>query len=204
MTTESKKKGGRRPARKFKNRIVGAGEENPEQLLANPDNWRVHPSEQQDLLAGVLTEVGWIDDVVVNRTTERIIDGHLRVMLAMRAGEKKIPVKYVELTEAEERVILATFDKITEMAVTDPIMLSNLMSDIDLDKLKVPELATWFTDTIATLNAAAEDTGDAGGGEPEPIAETFDVLVVCDNEDDQRQLIDELIERGMECRALTS
>ena len=78
----------------------------PDQLLANPANWRIHPVPQQELLKNVLAEVGWIDDVIVNQTTGRIIDGHLRVMLAMRHDERSIPVKYVELTEAEERIIL--------------------------------------------------------------------------------------------------
>ena len=36
----------------WKNRIVGHGEESPEQLLANPKNWRTHPKEQREALAG--------------------------------------------------------------------------------------------------------------------------------------------------------
>src|SRR6266704_2927845 len=35
---------------KWRNRIVGHGEEDPEQLLANPKNWRIHPKNQQDAL----------------------------------------------------------------------------------------------------------------------------------------------------------
>ncbi len=42
----------------WRNRIVGTGEEAPDQLLANPGNWRVHPKTQQDALAGTLDEVG--------------------------------------------------------------------------------------------------------------------------------------------------
>ena len=32
----------------IKNRIVGQEEVNPEELLAHPFNWRVHPKEQQN------------------------------------------------------------------------------------------------------------------------------------------------------------
>jgi hypothetical protein len=31
----------------WRNRIVGSGEEPPDQLLANPANWRIHPGSQQ-------------------------------------------------------------------------------------------------------------------------------------------------------------
>jgi DNA modification methylase len=51
---------------KWRNRIVGHGEEDPTQLLANPKNWRIHPKAQQDALVGVLNEVGWVQDVIVN------------------------------------------------------------------------------------------------------------------------------------------
>ncbi len=30
-------------ANSWENRIIGSGTENPDQLLANPSNWRIHP-----------------------------------------------------------------------------------------------------------------------------------------------------------------
>lgn len=100
----------------FQNRIVGHGEESPDQLMANPFNWRIHPFYQQEALQDVLDEVGWVKHVVVNKTTGHIVDGHLRVMQALKQKEATIPVKYVELNEQEELEILATFDPIKELA----------------------------------------------------------------------------------------
>ena len=114
----------------WKNRIVGTGEENPDQLLANPMNYRIHPKHQQDALGAVLDEVGWVDDVIVNKTTGHIVDGHLRVELALSRGEPSIPVKYVELTENEEKMILAIFDPISAMAVQDKEKLDELLAEV--------------------------------------------------------------------------
>ena len=36
----------------WRNRIVGTGEEAPDQLVANPANWRMHPGPQRDALRG--------------------------------------------------------------------------------------------------------------------------------------------------------
>jgi hypothetical protein len=69
----------------WNNRIAGYGSENPEQLLANPRNWRVHPSEQQSALTGVLESVGVVQNVIVNSRSGHLVDGHLRVSLAIRA-----------------------------------------------------------------------------------------------------------------------
>ena len=114
----------------WQNKIVGHGEEDPEQLLANPGNWRIHPKAQQDALAGAIAEVGYIRSVTVNRTTGHVVDGHLRVTLAMRQGVKSIPVEYVELTEAEEAEALATIDPIAAMAAADREKLDALLQDV--------------------------------------------------------------------------
>ncbi|HUG29107.1 MAG TPA: hypothetical protein VMQ65_01135 [Candidatus Limnocylindria bacterium] len=71
------------PTVRWRNRIVGHSEESPGQLLANPANWRLHPKEQQLALTGALSEVGWVAQVLVNRTTGHVVDGHLRVELAI-------------------------------------------------------------------------------------------------------------------------
>ena len=47
----------------WRNRISGSGEEAPDQLLANPANWRIHPKAQQDALLphvedGTVTLIG--------------------------------------------------------------------------------------------------------------------------------------------------
>ena len=39
-------------ARKWRNRIVGHDEVDAKSLLANPKNWRIHPKNQVDALAG--------------------------------------------------------------------------------------------------------------------------------------------------------
>lgn len=127
------------PNTQWTNRIIGTGEVEPDQLLANPRNFRIHPKHQQDALEGVLNEVGWVDDVIVNRTTGHIIDGHLRVSLALRRGES-VPVKYVELTESEEALILATFDPISALAVADAALLEDLLHDVSTTDAAVMQM----------------------------------------------------------------
>lgn len=115
----------------WNNRIVGNGTESPEQLLANPRNWRVHNDLQREAIKGVLDEVGWVQNVIVNQRTGYIVDGHLRVSVALQRGEASVPVVYVDLTEDEEALILATLDPIGGMATTDQELLNGLLSEIE-------------------------------------------------------------------------
>jgi len=115
----------------WRSRIVGSGEEPPDQLLANPRNWRTHPGAQRDALRGSLSEVGWVQQVLVNRTTGHVVDGHARIEEAISAGAPTVPVLYVELTEEEERLVLATFDPIGAMAQADSVRLDELLAELN-------------------------------------------------------------------------
>ena len=114
----------------WRNRIIGSGTAQTDQLLANPLNWRVHPKYQQDVLLTVLDRVGWVQQIIVNQTTGNVVDGHLRVALAMRRDESSVPVLYVELDEDEERLILATLDPIGVLAVADLEQLTLLLQSV--------------------------------------------------------------------------
>ena len=115
----------------IKNRIVGTGEESLTNILFNPSNWRIHPKYQQDALLNVLEQVGWVQSVIVNRTTGNLVDGHLRCLLAQRNDLETIPVTYVELTQEEEELILATFDPISAFAAADKQKLSELLHAVE-------------------------------------------------------------------------
>ncbi len=115
----------------WRSRIVGHGEEAPTSLVPNPQNWRTHPKAQHDALAAVLDGVGWVQDVIVNRQTGHIVDGHLRVDMAIARQEPTIPVVYVDITGEEERLILATLDPLAAMAVANKDMLKNLLQGLE-------------------------------------------------------------------------
>lgn len=144
----------------WQNRIVGHGEERPDQLLANPRNWRIHPKQQQDALSGVLSEVGLVQSVIVNKHTGYVVDGHLRVSLAMREGQPTIPVVYVELSEEEEALILATLDPLSALAGTDQEKLDELLHEVTTCS---PAVAAMLAE-LSGLMSKPEDEDEPPGG----------------------------------------
>jgi DNA modification methylase len=124
----------------WQNRIVGAGTEDPEKLIPHPKNWRKHPKGQAQALEGAIEEIGWIQDIIINQRTGRMIDGHLRAELAIKNKEKFVPVKYVDLSEEEEEKALLTLDPISMMAEADKDRLSALLQNITSDNEKVNQL----------------------------------------------------------------
>src|ERR1044071_6363058 len=85
----------------WQNRIVGHADVDPSLIAAHPRNYRAHPSQQVAALKGAIDEVGFTRSVTVNQRSGFLIDGHLRVALAISEHQPTIPVEYVDLDEAE-------------------------------------------------------------------------------------------------------
>lgn len=150
----------------WRNRITGSGEADPAQLRGNEKDWRTHPKLQQDTLAGALDEIGWIQDVIVNKRNspewgesqhvETLLDGHLRVELALRKGERSVPVKYVDLSPAEERLALATFDPVSTLASADADALEVLLRDIHAEDARLVGFLKQLAETEGLLPPEVE------------------------------------------------
>lgn len=164
----------------LRSRIVGEGVEAPDQLLANPLNWRTHPKEQVDALEGLLREVGWVQRVIVNRTTGHIVDGHARVELALRRSESAVPVLYVELTEAEERLVLAALDPIGGLAGKDAAVLDELLQGVHTEDPALQELLDSLAGESASIGGTdgLTDQDDAPEVQAEPVTKPGDVWVM--------------------------
>lgn len=144
----------------WRDRIVGHGSVAPSELVANPANWRGHPANQRAALSQVLGEVGWVQNVIVNQRTGRLIDGHLRLELAIERAEEAMPVVYVDLSEDEERRMLLTLDPLAGMAEANAEALAALL-----------EGQADGNDAISKmLNQAAKEAGIKKAGLTEPDA----------------------------------
>jgi hypothetical protein len=117
-------------AQPWRSRIVGHADVAPADLVPNPRNWRTHPADQQRALTGALSEIGWVAEVLVNQTTGHVVDGHLRVELALARHETMVPVTYVGLSEAEEQLVLATLDPLAAMATAEKDALAALLAGL--------------------------------------------------------------------------
>jgi ParB-like chromosome segregation protein Spo0J len=113
----------------WNNRIVGHEDVPVEKIVANNQNWRTHATAQASVVRDNLEEIGIVKSSVVNLRTGKLIDGHLRLKLALEKGQKTIPVEYVDLSPEEEGQALATLDSSSEMAGTDQAKLKELLDE---------------------------------------------------------------------------
>ena len=155
-------------ADQWKIRVVGYEEADPTELVANPRNWRRHPGSQRKAMRAALEGVGLVAAVIVNRTTGHILDGHMRVEEAVKAGQQAVPVLYVELSEHDEAQALATFGPLGAMAVQDTAALAAL--------LEGAAGATAMNDALASVarDAGLLNARLAAGADEDPLDTALD------------------------------
>ena len=79
-------------------------------MVGQGNNPRIHPREQQEGMCGVLDTLGWIEEVTVNQRTGYVVDGHMRIKLALCFWDHVIGTGYVShvLSQGSPRCLLNT------------------------------------------------------------------------------------------------
>jgi ParB/Sulfiredoxin domain len=169
-------------------------------LRPNPRNWRTHPPVQRDALRGLLAEVGYANALLARELADgtlQLIDGHLR---AETTPDAVVPVLVLDVDEAEADKILLTLDPLSCMATAAQERLDTLLSDVQTDSCAVrtmmDELATKYRDADQLALAATE--------RPEVIVpESYQVVVECCDEKEQKTIYERMRSEGYRCRVLT-
>jgi hypothetical protein len=169
-----------------------------DQLRPHPRNWRTHPPAQQDAMRGVLAQIGYADALLARELPDgslQLLDGHLRAEVTPQA---MVPVLILDVDDAEALTLLATLDPLAAMAGADPQILTDLLADVQTDSQAVRAL----------LDQLAEEHPQGADAESKPLDDlivpaSFQVVVECRDEAEQRNVFERLRGEGFQCRVLS-
>lgn len=167
------------------------------ELRPSASNWRTHPVRQKDALKGVLAEVGYADALLARELPDgslELVDGHLR---AETTPDSIVPVLVLDVTEAEAKKILATLDPLAALAETDTAKLDALLREVQTESEAVAGMLTELLEIEDLLGAPKP--ARAVNRKP---SNAFQVLVECDDEAAQLELLERLYKEGYKCRSL--
>jgi hypothetical protein len=182
----------------IRNRIVDHVKVRAGDLVPHPLNYREHPADQRQALAGSLEEIGFARSLLGYRRPDgkiQLIDGHLR---AEFDPDLEVTVELVDVTDEEARKLLLTLDPLAALAQVNAANHARLrqMTPTRSDAL----------DRLWQLQAAQEgklkDLHEQQAAPPTP--EQFLVLVRCRDEGHQKELLQRFEDEGLSCRALVS
>ena len=126
----------------WQSRIVGNAIVPVAEILANPKNAREHGDQQKETMRGILDEVGIVAPVIVNQRTGLLVNGHMRIALAAERGVTEWPVVYVDLSEEEEVLVLATLDPVGTLVNFENKVATELLAGMAVESDAVRLLLT--------------------------------------------------------------
>lgn len=189
-------------------------------LVPHPKNWRTHPGRQREVLEGLLAEIGYADALLARERPDgrlQLIDGHLR---AETTPDAEVPVLVLDLNDTEADQLLATLDPLAALAGTDARRVETLLEGLRFQHAAVTELVQEISrqpppvmrdpvPALADNGPGATDsppprrgTRTAGGVHEATPGARYCVLIDCDDEATQLQLLDQFTREGRKCRAL--
>ncbi len=173
-----------------------------EGIKADPNNVRQHSLENLNAIKRSLQAFGQQKPIVV--TADNVcLAGNGTLSAARALGWTHLAVVQSGLVGRGARAFAIADNRTTDLSQWDDHklaeQLAELQNDLDLD-----HLATGFDDDQIEkmIDEAVGNTSDVDGPEVD-ITDTYQLLVACEDENDQHQLYDHLKQEGYTCRVLT-
>jgi hypothetical protein len=149
----------------------------------------------------VISELGFVGEVLVSKRSGRILDGHLRVAEALRSGQAVVPVGWVDCrSDDEEAAILATHDPIGAMATADRQRLAELAEKVQFGSDPLKALLIRLAARPAPAPESDSRAVAGGFGQSGHLGAVRDliypVVVECGSEEEAENVLALLVDEG--------
>lgn len=194
---DSEKNHGEPALKPIRNRIVRHETIRAGDLVPHEMNARTHPSNQLEVMRALYDEIGFARSLLAYELPDgrlKLIDGHARRSLE---PDMMVDVEVVDLNDDEAKLLLASFDAVGSLATVDSKKLDALLDELTINS---PALQEMLDDLANESGTAAEPVGD----QSDALKTTFNILIECEDEDEQTALLEMLAKRGVTCRSLIS
>jgi hypothetical protein len=170
---------------------VRAGDLVPHEL--NP---RRHSDAQRRALAQLYDEVGFARSLLAYELPDgrlKLIDGHLRQTMD---PDMEVDVEVLDVSDAEARALLLAIDPLAQLAGYDADTLETLRQATEADFASIQSLWDVLQEASAATTRKLDETKQA-----ELPPEQFFVLIECDSEAQQLELLRRFQDEGLKCQA---
>lgn len=167
--------------------------------------------EEYEKLKKSIEEFGYVEKIIWNERTGRIVGGHQRWKVLKDLGYTEIRVTVIDEPEEREKMLNIALNKIG--GDWDPAKLKDLLEELDnglneieLTGFNLEELENLMTQYHVDPEAEEffpEDEGPIlGNTEESNFTEQYAVIVTCEGEEDQEKTYNKLTEMGLNCKVV--
>lgn len=159
-------------------------------------NARTHSPAQITHLAKLITEYGWTMPVLCDEK-HNVLAGHGRLLAARELGLPDVPVMVAKGWSAAQKKAYRLADNQSALLSTwDAELLRSEIGDLRKQGINL-ELAGFTPDSLRGVFPRSVEERRAVEGDPH-----YEIVVTCEDEDQQRELLEQFNGDGLKCRAL--
>ena len=177
-------------------------------LFPDPANSRSHDRANLDSIKGSLRQFGQYTPLVVqaDNSVVRVGNGRLAAARELLAeGDlrfARLAVVRKQMDNVTATALSIADNRTAELADWDDAALEKLLREVEVGDEELQKMLANLAEERELI--IADDVEDPEEIPPEKVPERFQVLVTCTDEGHQKLLLDELENRGIECRAIVS
>lgn len=159
------------------------------------DNPRVN-AEAVPVVVASMQRFGWTNPVLVRQSDWTVEAGHTRLLAALHLGLTEVPIVELGHDEAEARAYTVADNRTAEFSAWSP-QLATMMGEWGAEDF----VGTGFAD-MDEVYRAAKMTIPAEPKANENADTSPAVLIECESEEHQAEVLKWVMEKGWSCRAL--
>ena len=165
-------------------------------LIPYVNNSRTHSDEQVMQVASSIKEFGFTNPILID-DDGGIIAGHGRLMAAKKLGLDEVPcIRLGYLSEAQRKAYVIADNKLAlnsgwdnDLLKIELMQLDSIDFDLNLTGFDLSELANIFDPVTEEIELKEQ-----------AYSETFNIIIECDDEQNQESIYNELQEKGYKCQ----
>ena len=168
-----------------------------------------HPKNpRQGDLAAIRSSLdvnGWFGAVLAQRSTGYILAGNHRHRALCQRGAETIPVLWIDCDDRTAMRILLADNRTSDLAGYDDAWLAELLSQLKEESHGLE--GTGFDEpSLGELlhSLESELEGKPADDQRDELEERFQILIDCESDEEQREMLARFALEGLTCRALMS
>lgn len=167
--------------------------------------WDKNPRKNDEAVQRVADSIrrfGFASPIIARKENFEIIAGHTRWKASKLLGLKTVPVRLLDVSERDAHLLALADNKVGEIAEWDDAKVAEILSDYSFGDAII---AGWSGNDLGKM--AAELVGAPDGGDSGPklgSGLTYSVVVECEDENAQAELLERLENEGFKCKPLVT
>lgn len=145
---------------------------------------------------------GFYGAIVAQRSTGFIFAGNHRFQAALAEGARRVPVLWLDVDDEKALRILLADNRTSDLARNDDEQLSALLREILEDSGSLAGTGYQPAGLEKLLASLGDVEPIPAEDQTEELSVQFQVIVTCQSEEEQTELLRRLHADGFECRAL--